>query len=305
MTEMKRYGLIGNPIQGSLSPVLFGAGYDGRYGYDLIERPDFRTCWDEFLENYDGVNVTAPFKEDAFRSADICSACCSKIGASNLIVKTPDGILADNSDFSGIILSVAEALVPGITGKFLRTYGLTAHVKVHQYIRQALPVLFSRKPQALIVGCGGAGKAAAVAAAEMGFDTALMNRTQSKAQNIADSLPEYGFIVSDIRDFCAAVRECDLVIYTVPTKLKELDLLDAADFAGEDRYEWPRPAKVIFEANYKTPSFSGDVADRLRSGGAQYISGRRWLLNQAIAGYATLTGEEPDVSAMESAMRNQ
>ena len=305
MTSMKRYGLIGNPIQGSLSPVLFGAGYGGRYCYDLIERPDFKTCREEFLEKYDGVNVTAPFKEDAFRCADIYSACCGKIGASNLLVKTPDGIFADNSDFSGIILSVAEAFVPGIVGEFLRTCGPAAPVKVHQYIRQALPVLFSRKPQALIIGCGGAGKAAAVAAAEMGFDTALMNRTQSKAQGIADSLPEYGYIVSDIRDLRAAIRECDLVIYTVPGKIEGLDLLDANDFAGEDRYKWPRPAKVFLEANYKTPSLAGAVAEQLRKGGAQYVSGRRWLLYQAVAGYATLTGEEPDAPAMDSAMRNR
>jgi shikimate dehydrogenase len=302
---MKRYGLIGDPIAGSFSPALFSAGYGGALPYDLIEGADFLKSWKRFEEDYDGINVTAPFKEEAFRKADLFTTCCGRIGASNLIVKTDDGILADNSDFSGIILSVAEAYIPGIVGEFLQKYGVTAHIKIHQYIRQALTMLFSRKPQALVVGCGGAGKAAAVAAAEMGFDTALMNRTQSRAQEIADRLPEYSFIVDSITDFRAAVRECDLIIYTVPSGIEDISLLEAEDFTGEDRYKWPRPAKVILEANYKTPAFSGDVLGKLREGGAQYVSGRRWLLYQAVTGYSIMTGREPDAAAMEPVMRNQ
>lgn len=300
---MDKFGLIGNPISKSLSPALFQAGYDGRYEYDLIERGDFESAFMEFKESYKGINVTAPFKEQAFRNADLHTNCCSKIGASNLLVKTPEGILADNSDFTGVILSIAEAYVPGIIRQFAERFGDKMHVKIHQYVKQALTMLFSRKPQALVVGCGGAGRAAAVAAAELGFDTALMNRTAEKAQKIADELPEYNFIVDRMTDFKAAVRECDLIIYTLPMKIDDVDLLETADFEGEDRYEWPRPAKVVFEANYKNPSFSGDVMKKLLDSGAQYISGRKWLLYQALTGYSTFTGEVPDLSRMEKAMR--
>lgn len=299
---MNQFGLIGDPISKSLSPMLFDAGYHGKYAYNLIEGADFNASWETFLKDYAGINVTAPFKELAFRKAGMMTACCQKIGAANILVKTDEGLMADNSDFTGIILSVAEAYVPGVVREMYAAFGPNAHIKVHQYARQAISMLFSRKPQALIVGCGGAGKAAAVAAAELGFDTALMNRTAQKAQSLADSLPEYGFIVDQLTDFRAAVRECDLVIYTLPVKLDGLDSLTGEDFEGEDRYQFPRPGKVILEANYKTPSFSGKILSDINARGAQYVPGQRWLLYQALTGYARLTGEAPDFAAMESAM---
>ena len=296
---MNNYGLIGDPIAKSLSPALFNAGFGGKYNYDLIEGASFGNSFKTFEERYKGINVTAPFKEDAFRRADIYTSYCSKIGAANILVKTGDGILADNSDFTGIILSIAEAYMPGLVRQFAAKYGEAMHKKVHLYLRQALTMLFSRKPQALIVGCGGAGRAAAVAAAELGFDTALMNRTPEKAQKIADEMPEYNFICDQMADFRAAVRECDLVIYTLPVKLDEIGTLTAEDFEGEDRYQWLRPGKVILEANYKNPSFSGSVIDKVNAGGAQYVPGTKWLLYQALTGYLSLTGRIPDLNAME------
>ena len=61
-----KFALIGHPVEGSLSPRLFSAAYDGRYPYDLIDRECFEDAWRLFLEQYDGINVTAPFKQDAF-----------------------------------------------------------------------------------------------------------------------------------------------------------------------------------------------------------------------------------------------
>lgn len=300
---MDRFGLIGDPIATSLSPALFKAGYAGELAYDLIDGNDFETSWNTFLESYAGINVTAPFKEQAFRKAELFTPYCSKIGASNLIVKTPDGILADNSDFTGIICCIGEAYFPGIVAEFQKTYGDRAHIKVHQFFKQMAGRIFPQKPQALIVGCGGAGRAAAVAAAELGFDTALMNRTAEKAQRIADELPEYSFIVDPVTDFRPAFKECDLIIYTLPMKLDIIDSLTTGDFAGEGTAS--APAKVVLEANYKTPSFSGPVYERLNSAGCRYVSGRDWLLYQAVTGYLRLTGRQPDAEAMAEVMNFQ
>ncbi len=302
MNNNNNFGLIGDPIATSLSPALFKAGYNGKYRYDLIEGADFETSWKTFKDNYRGINVTSPFKEKAFSRVDSLTSYCNKIGAANIILNTPEGLLADNSDFTGIILSLAEAYIPGIIKQFYSKFGETAYIKIHQYAKQALSMLFSRKPQALVVGCGGAGRAAAVAAAELGFDTALMNRSTEKAQKIVDEMPEYNFIVDQLSDFKAAFKECDLVIYTLPMKLEDIGLLTAEDFEGEDRYKWPRPGKVILEANYKTPSFDAPVMDRLNAGGAQYITGRKWLLYQALTGYSKMTGHIPDLTAMENAI---
>ena len=109
-----RFGLIGHPIAHSLSPALFKAGYEGRYPYELIEGEDFELSYRRFIEeDYAGINVTAPFKELAFAKADILSPECEAVGATNLLVKTPDGIKAYNSDYLGVrmwLSDVAEGL---------------------------------------------------------------------------------------------------------------------------------------------------------------------------------------------------
>ena len=124
-----KFGLIGHPIAHSLSPALFKAGYDGKYPYELIQTPDFEEAFDRILKEYDGINVTAPFKELAFAKADIHSQECRVIGASNLLVKTPEGVKAYNSDYLGVRMWLQE-------------------------VAEEIP---ERRPRALVVGLGGAG----------------------------------------------------------------------------------------------------------------------------------------------------
>lgn len=306
---MEKYGLIGHPISTSGSPALFRAAYNGRYPYDLIEGDDFEASWARFLADYKAINITAPFKENAYRKVVEAAIAGNgdvdgpvfKIGATNLVVKDASGKLhAHNSDFTGIIYSIAEGLFPGIVAEFSAKFGEIAPVKVHQFARQGISQLYGRRPQALVVGCGGAGKAAAVAAAELGFSTALMNRSAEKAQALADKLPEYNFICVPISDFKASFRECELIIYTLPMSLPAVQELSFSDFEGEDRYGSMSPGKLILEANYKTPSFTPGLLATASAAGAQYIPGRRWLLWQAVAGYSLMTGEAPDAEAMAS-----
>ena len=305
-----RFGLIGTGISGSLSPRLFGAAYGHEFPYDLLDGIDFPTLWKRFLEEYDAVNVTAPFKEDAFAQVlrlardgfGGISGPCFKIRATNLVVKTPDGIMAHNSDFTGVILSIAEAYFPDLVSQCYAHYGERGYIKVHQFLRNELDSLFGRRPQALVIGCGGAGKAAAVAAAEAGFATALMNRTHARAEELAGRLPEYGFLAVPMSDLRGALKECDLVIYTLPEALPGLEELTAEDFAGEEDRLPGAPAKVLIEANYKTPAFSGgSVGQRLLEGGCRYVSGRRWHFYQALTGYGLMTGRAADLAALEKA----
>lgn len=301
------FGLIGTGIGESRSPELFRAAYGGQWAYDLLDGTDFLPLWKRFLEEYRAVNITAPFKQDAFAQAvqltrdgfGSISGPCFKIRATNLAVKTPEGIRFDNTDFSGIILSVAEALYPGLIPLCYERFGDRSPVKIHQFLRENLAEDYGYTPQALIVGCGGAGRAAAVAAAEMGFGTALMNRTPERAQQLADEMPEYGFIPVPLSDFRASLRECDLVIYTLPEAIPAVGELTAEDFAGEN----VAVRKVVLEANYKTPAFSGAVRERMAEGRCRYAGGRRWLLWQAVTGYGTMTGTLPDRAAMEDSMQ--
>ncbi len=315
----KKFGLIGYPIAESRSPELFRKAFGGKYEYYLIEGEDFEASWQTFIKDYQAVNVTAPFKQRAFEKVLAMavggnggvSGPCFKIKAANLLLKGPEGIEAHNSDFTGIILAIAGAYFPGLIEECYRHFGSRGHIKVHQFFRQNIGGLFSEKPQALIVGCGGAGRAAAVAAAEMGFDVALMNRTPSAAQALAAEMPEYGFIAVPISDFRNSLRECELVIYTVPQAIDSIAELTIDDFAGDNHNLTsarnarpnspagnPTPSKVILEANYKTPAFSGDVLDKLTYAGALYIPGDTWLTYQGLTGYGIMTGEQPDLKAL-------
>lgn len=235
---MKRFGLIGHPVAGSFSPKLFEAAYGGRYPYDLIEGAEFGASWQRFLDEYDGINITAPFKEFAFRAVDALSDDARLCGAVNLAVKTPAGIVGYNTDVAGVVLAVREA---------------------------GLPV-----SEALVVGCGGAGRAAAVAALRLGCRVTLANRTPSRAAALAEELGCEWIPAENL-----AALSPDLVIYTVPGPMD-----------GFPEF----PEAIILEANYRTPCLEGR--------GKAYISGLRWLLYQAVAGYEIFTGETPDADAM-------
>ena len=185
-----RFGLIGHPIAHSLSPALFKAGYEGRYPYELIEGEDFEESYRKFLEEYDGINVTAPFKELAFAKADILSPECESVGATNLLVKTPLGVKAFNSDFLGVRMWLEEVAAEVLTEKI----------------------------SVLIVGLGGAGKAAAAAAASLGMKVVRMNRTVRDEKT------------RPLDDFKECFKEADIIIYNIPTAIQAINELTDKDF---------------------------------------------------------------------------
>lgn len=266
-----KFGLIGHPIEHSLSPALFKAGYDGRYPYELIQTPDFEEAYERFLADYDGINVTAPFKELAIRKADILSEECQAIGATNLLVKTPEGIKAYNSDYLGVRLWIEQISRLATPARYRRSRLSDSERNDNMTI--------------LIVGMGGAGKAAAEAARSHGSDVILMNRTQ------------YSEDIRPLSEFREAFKAADIVIYNLPVRLPELDQLSQEDFIEG------RP-KHILEANYRNPSFDKDLIQRLKDVYplTEYTSGETWLLLQALTGYEIFTGESPDLEKMTACL---
>ena len=295
---MKKFGLIGHPIAHSLSPALFKAGYDGRYPYELIETEDFEEAYRRFLDGYDGINVTAPFKELAYAKADILSQECRIIKATNLLVKTTDGIKAYNSDYLGVrmwLMEVAEGL-KSVLPPWPQGEGPTKWEG-----------FFSTPPQphstarVLIVGTGGAGKAAAVAAASLGMDLILMNRSMEKAEAVAESVaamdPAPAVEVRPLEDFKEYFRTADIVIYNIPSAIPALAELSAEDFN-------PGHHKFILEANYKNPSFDKELIMKMMTANpeASCTKGTTWLLYQALTGYEIFTGEKPDLAPMSAVL---
>ena len=241
-----KFALIGFPVAGSLSPRLFEAAYGGRYPYDLIEEPAFETAWERFLAGYDGCNVTAPFKQDAFKRVNHLSDNALATGAVNLVTRSGKETRGYNTDVEGVAGAVREAGYP--------------------------------VSEALIVGAGGAARAAAVAALRLGCRVTLANRTYSKAAVLADTL---GCQVLPLADLDSLTP--DLVVYTIPGSVP---LTLPTEIFRE---------AVVLEAEYKHPVLA-DVPCRA------YLGGRRWLLWQAVAGYELFTGEQPDVKKMSAVL---
>ena len=287
---MKRFGIIGDPVSHSMSPRLFTAAYHGRYPYDLIEGACFETSWERFLRDYDGINVTAPFKENAFRAVDRLSPEARRIGAVNLVVKTADGTTTGfNSDYDGVLLAIREA-IPVTSGK------------------------------ALVIGCGGAGKAAAAAALDLGYELTLANRNIAHAEQLArslgsvatDRIPSPSISVIPLAALREAILSADLILYTVPGPLDGYQpeaIRDILTAGG-------KPCALL-EANYRDPVFlpNEPAAGQPMQDGflyamapvplpvcCTYISGRRWLFHQAAAGYIRFTGEAPDLDALSAAL---
>lgn len=282
---MKKYGLIGAGIQESGSPALFEAAYGGRFRYDLLDGSDFAPLFEKFKKEYQAVNVTAPFKEQALAKADQCTEAASLCGAANMLIMLPNGrILADNSDFEGVTMSIMSAYA--IADEDLDISDEDAFAD------------YLADKTALVVGCGGAGKAAAAAAVTLGYGTTiLMNRDQKRAEELNrhirgfyDDLGRDELAVMDITDFTKAFRQADLVIYTVP---EAIDAIRAEGFADSVFDGVSGKGKIVFEANYKTPCLEF-LKDR-----CNYLSGFNWLLNQAIVSYEVFTDSEPNEEAMK------
>lgn len=239
---MKRFGLIGYPIEHSLSPRLFKAAYPHTdMSYDLIEADNIERAIEIFKDGYQAVNVTAPFKIEAYKFADTADRLASALKATNLLVKEAGGVKAYNTDCLAV-MAILDRIDP------------------------------DRSAKVTVAGCGGAGKAAALASATCGHPTTIVNRSLDKAAEFCKTIGGVSALPEET--LTEAVHNSDIFIYTLPVAIKQLDEIS---FRG----------KTIIEANYKDPC----LADREAQ---EYISGLQWLIEQAVAGFPVMTSIMPD-----------
>ena len=282
---MKKFGLIGHPISHSLSPALFKAGYNGLHTYDLIEEADFEKAFERFAEGYDAINVTAPFKELAYRKAKEASDACKAIGAANILTITGDDrfVRADNSDVDGVVGSLCAA---GVENSAWKAGSSRA----------------ARK--ALIVGCGGAAMAAAYATAvKLGLETVIINRNVEKAKRFVERMNKTvagtRIRATGLETFRQHFKNADVIVYTLPVAVPAIEELDRRELRGAGFWH-RRKKKTILEANYKDPAFTPELKNRLQkvNPDIEFISGKEWLLYQAIGAYEHFGLSEPDIDAM-------
>ena len=130
MSDKKRCGLIGEKLGHSFSPAIHGKLAD--YEYKLYELSPGQLG--PFLEKkeFDGLNVTIPYKKTVIPYCDELSEAAKSIGSVNTIVKRADGtLLGHNTDYDGImwLLKNAGAQVKGKKAVVLGTGGASLTVQ--------------------------------------------------------------------------------------------------------------------------------------------------------------------------------
>ena len=246
---MSKFTIIGYPSAHSLSPAIFKAAYpDSGDTYDFIEAPSIEEAMRLFKEmGYKGANITSPFKQDVIRYCNLFDSVVSRCDASNLILEQEGKIYGYNSDYYGV-KSIAERL---LADKSIYAKGV-------------------------VTGAGGAGRAAALALADLGFEVTILNRTVETARTYAN---RYGVSYGALSDLSSLLSPKTLLIHTTDY---ELPAQRETDFSGT----------VVIEANYKSPNLSSLNC-------SIYVSGKEWLIYQAIPAFNILTGSLPDIHAIK------
>jgi shikimate dehydrogenase len=162
-----RYAVIGNPIEHSKSPQIHAAfamqtGEPIEYGRIRGDRDDFAADVRRFVaEGGRGLNVTVPFKTEAFALLDDLSVHARAAGAVNTLIVRDGGLLrGDNTDGIGLIRDLTV------------NHGLTIRGK-----------------RVLLLGAGGAARGVLRPLLEAAPATLVIaNRTGAKAEALADQL---------------------------------------------------------------------------------------------------------------------
>ena len=202
---------------------------------------------------YRGVNVTIPHKEAALALADDASEAARAIGAANTLTFEKGAIAADNTDAGGLL-----AALP------LDPDGMSA----------------------LVLGAGGAGRAAAWALHDAGASVAVWNRTPERAQALAG---EFGV------EMVEAPTEADIVVNATSVGLDPDDLIEDLPVAWIDQ---PQMAVELVYGNHETPFTAW-----AQSSGAQLVDGLEILVQQGALSFRRWTGRDAPIEAMRSAAR--
>jgi shikimate dehydrogenase len=268
---VKRLAVLGQPVAHSLSPAMHSAaleemGLAGGWTYEAIEVSprDFPSVVRSLpAAGFVGANVTIPHKEAALALADSASEAARSIGAANTLTFADGRIEAENTDAPGLIAALPDS---------------------------------PRGKRALVLGAGGAGRAAAWALADAGAEVSIWNRTPERAQALAQELglvaiepnPEDGRLPSE--SFAIVVNATSLGM-NLPSDaesnyLKVLGLTDD---------NFPKGQIVVDMAYAESGTELGRAA---RAEGAHLVDGREVLVRQGAASLEIWTGVSPPLEKM-------
>jgi len=124
-----QYAVIGNPVEHSLSPEIHAAfaratGQDVAYGRVLAPLHGFRDAAFRFRdEGGRGLNVTLPFKQEAWKLADSHSPGALEAGAVNTLKFEGGRVAGDNTDGIGLTRDLMENLGCPVRGRRVLVMG--------------------------------------------------------------------------------------------------------------------------------------------------------------------------------------
>ena len=183
MEQVTKLGVVGNPIGHSLSPeihLMFAQQFGDEISYDKVEIPlgEFESAIGEMIdEGYHGLNVTIPFKLDAFRCSTKCSSQARQSRAVNTLTFQNNKILGENTDGTGFIRDLEERLKFFVEHKKILILGAGGGV------RGILPALMERMPKSVTVANRSVARAQELCD-EFGIQSILYDETGSESYDL-------------------------------------------------------------------------------------------------------------------------
>jgi len=171
--NIDRYAVFGNPIEHSKSPFIHArfaeqSGQQLIYTAELVETGDFINAVARFAENNGkGLNITVPFKQDAWQLATQRSERAERAGAVNTLVINGIGdYFGDNTDGAGLVRDLIK------NHRLVLEYSNILIVGAGGAVRGVIEPLLSSKPASLTIA----------------------NRTKEKALQLAENFSDLGNI---------------------------------------------------------------------------------------------------------------
>jgi shikimate dehydrogenase len=274
--------VIGFPVSHSRSPAMQGAalremGLAPQWSYEAVEASpeDFEATVREMAAgDYAGANVTVPHKEAALALADRADREASAIGAANTLVFDGDEIAATNTDAGGL-LGALRAVPSSPTGV-----------------------------KALVLGAGGAARAAIWGLSRAGAVVDVWNRTFPRAEAVHAELSErgrdaqYGELV---RTGGRPEPDPDQSSYGIVVNTTTVGL------RGEDPFQHLPLEPDAFAGQLVVDMVYAEHPSRLleaaSEGGATVVDGLEVLVQQGALSLEIWTGRKPDLETMRAAAR--
>ncbi len=197
----KVYGVVGNPVKSSLSPLMMNTAFR-RETVNAVYLALQTTKLSDLLKliqeiPIQGLSVTMPFKQEVLAHLEKTDPLSIKIGACNTILRAPDGKLYGfNTDVAGILGPLEKRMT-------------------------------LRGAKALVLGAGGAARAAVFGLRDKGAEVFILNRTPETAQKLARQAG-----AKTIKLEALAKTSFDVVINATPVGMagqKAAPLLEAKD----------------------------------------------------------------------------